>query len=68
MSGAWEPRIPKYDKVYCVICLEQVTAPPFVASKPRKGSIIYAHTACFEKEQKEWKEEHARDDRPGERD
>lgn len=56
MSEAWEPKIPKYGKVYCVICTEQVTAPPFVASKPRRGPVIYAHTSCFEKEQKELKE------------
>ena len=56
MSEAWEPKIPKYERVFCIICREQVTAPPFVASKPRKGPIIYAHTECFMKEQKEWKE------------
>lgn len=57
MSEEWKPRIPKCGKVYCVICREQVTAPPFVASKPRRGPTIYAHTECFTKEQKEWKEE-----------
>lgn len=57
MSGAWNPKLPKYERVYCVICLEQVTAPPFVASKPHKGPIIYAHTSCFEEEQKELKKQ-----------
>lgn len=56
-----EPKIPIGRPVFCVICREQVTAPPFVASKPRKGSVIYAHTSCFEKEQKELKEGHGDD-------
>lgn len=56
MSEKWNPKIPKYEKVFCVICGEQVTAPPFVASKPRRGSTIYIHTSCFEKEQKELRE------------
>ena len=34
----------------CVVCGEPVTAPPFVASKPRRGATIYAHTSCLEKE------------------
>ena len=35
----------------CVICGEPVAAPPFIASKPRRGATIYAHTACLEQEQ-----------------
>lgn len=59
-SKPWEPRIPIYDRVHCVICGQRVEAPPFVASKPRKGPTIYAHTECFTKEQTEWKEERER--------
>lgn len=51
-----EIKLPKYERVFCTICQEQVMAPPFIASKPRRGSVIYAHTSCFEKEQKELKE------------
>lgn len=56
MSEKWEPKIPRTGTVFCAICREPVTAPPFVASKPRRGPIIYIHTACFEKEQRELKE------------
>lgn len=59
-SKPWEPRIPSYPRPYCAICKEAVTAPPFVASKPRKGPIIYIHTECFAKEQAEWKGEQKR--------
>ena len=55
MNETWKPRLPKAHP-YCAICGERVTAPPFVASKPRKGSPIYIHTACFAQEQRERKE------------
>lgn len=49
-----EIRIKLKDHAICVICGESVTAPPFVASKPRRGAAtIYAHTGCLEKEQRE---------------
>jgi hypothetical protein len=41
----------------CVICSEAVTeAQPFIASKPRRGGLIVAHTECWEKEQRELRE------------
>ena len=56
MKKTWEPRLPNVDKCFCIICREQVTAPPFIASKPRKGPTLYIHTECFQKEQRGWKE------------
>ena len=52
MSKAWSPRLPK-QKPYCTICGEPVTTPPFIASKPQKGTIIYAHTDCLKREKEE---------------
>ncbi len=52
MSKTKELKLPTFPP-RCVICGERVLAPPFVASKPRKGTTIYAHTACLEQEQKE---------------
>lgn len=41
----------------CVICSEAVTeGQPFIASKPRRGGLIVAHTECWEQEQRELKE------------
>lgn len=58
MEGEWKARIPKYDRVHCIICREQVTNDqPFIASKQRRGgTTIYAHFECFQKEQEERKE------------
>lgn len=52
MNETWNPRLPLRCPI-CTICGERVLTPPFVASKPRKGTTIYAHTACLEQEQKE---------------
>lgn len=41
----------------CVICGGRVAGPPFIASKPRRGTTIYAHTLCFKKEQETRKED-----------
>ncbi len=43
----------------CIICREKVTGPQFIASKPRRGPTMYAHTHCFEEEQKAQKEGNA---------
>jgi hypothetical protein len=58
MSGEWEPKTPNqwYGEAKCLICGEKVTAPPFIASKPRRGPTIYVHTECFKQEQREYKE------------
>jgi hypothetical protein len=52
MGEKWTPPQPKFcDR--CVICGEKIEGQGFIASKPRrKGSTIYAHTRCFEEEQK----------------
>ena len=55
MNETWNPRLPTRHPT-CAICGERVTAPPFVASKPRKGPTIYIHTACFVQERREQKE------------
>lgn len=48
-----DPNIIKLqDHARCVICGEPITAPPFVASKPRRGAVVYAHTICLEQEQR----------------
>ncbi len=50
-----ESRIKLRDNAICTICGKPVTAPPFVASKQRRGSAtIYAHTACLEQEQRDF--------------
>lgn len=42
---------------HCVICGETVwECFPFIASKPRRGGLIVAHTKCWEQEQRELKE------------
>ena len=46
MSKEWQPKLPK-QKPYCTVCGEPVTAPPFIATKPKRGTLIYAHTACL---------------------
>lgn len=56
MNETWNPKLPER-RPCCAICGERVTAPPFVASKLRKGPTIYAHTECFQKEQKEMERE-----------
>jgi hypothetical protein len=49
-----ENRIKLKDGARCAICGEPVLAPPFVASKPRRGgATIYVHTECLEQEQQE---------------
>lgn len=45
MSEKWNPRLPLFCK--CVVCGGDISAPPSIASKPRKGSTIYAHTECI---------------------
>lgn len=52
MSNEWKPKLPK-QKPYCTVCGEKVTAPPFMASKPKRGATIYAHTACLKREKEE---------------
>lgn len=49
----YNPKLPsEWEDCHCVICGEKVTAPPFIASKPRRGKrLILAHTACLEQEQ-----------------
>lgn len=58
MSEEWNPKPPDLwrGEANCVICGEKITAPPFIASKPKRGATIYAHTRCFTKEQKVLKE------------
>lgn len=51
MTNNDENRIKLKDGARCAICGEPVLAPPFVASKPKRGATIYAHTACLEQEQ-----------------
>ena len=51
MSNNDESRIDLKNNARCVICGEPITAPPFVASKPKRGATIYAHTSCLEHEQ-----------------
>lgn len=46
-----ESRLKLKDGARCAICGEPVTAPPFVASKPKRGATILAHTECLQKEQ-----------------
>ena len=48
-----EKDILKFGACRCVICGEKVTAPPFITSKPHRGPVMYAHTECFEAEQRE---------------
>lgn len=44
----WSPRLPRLGDCHCVVCGERVLAPPFVASKPRRGKgLIIAHTHCI---------------------
>lgn len=45
----WTPKLPsQYENCHCVVCGEKVLAPPFVASKPRRGAgLIIAHTHCI---------------------
>lgn len=52
MSHEWTPKLPKH-KTYCTVCGEPITAPPFIASKPKRGATIYAHTACLMQEKEE---------------
>lgn len=56
MNEERKPRLPKKHAPFCFICGERVTDPPFIASKPRRGPTMYAHTRCFEEEQKAQKE------------
>lgn len=56
MSEEYTPKLPKYGKVFCAICGEEVKAPPFIDSKPKRGPTTYVHTQCFTEEQKELKE------------
>lgn len=56
MSKEWSPKLPRGCR--CVICQEAITAEQsFLASKPRRGKLTAAHTECWEKEQREIKEE-----------
>ena len=55
MNETWNPKLPEF-RPCCAVCGERVTAPPFVASKPRKGPTFYIHTACLAQEQKDWEE------------
>lgn len=58
MSGTWTPEIPKYERVYCRICREQVTeGQAFHAAKQRGGGTIYIHADCWQQEQEELKKE-----------
>ena len=45
----WEPKLPStWENRACVVCGKDVIAPPFVASKPRRGAgLIIAHTYCI---------------------
>lgn len=45
----WEPKLPSTrENRACVVCGIEVTEPPFVASKPRRGrGLIIAHTHCI---------------------
>ena len=45
----WEPKLPsEWENCHCVVCGEKVLAPPFIASKPRRGKgLIIAHTHCL---------------------
>ena len=45
----WTPKLPsEWENCHCVVCGEKVLAPPFVASKPRRGKgLIIAHTHCI---------------------
>jgi hypothetical protein len=56
VSKEWRPKLPEYPKARCIICGEDVTAPPFEAVKSRQGGILYMHTKCYEDEQRELKE------------
>lgn len=41
----------------CISCSEKIKSDePVITSKRRKGSTIYIHTACYEKEQADLKE------------
>lgn len=52
MNGEkWTPTLPSCAR--CIICGGLITGMSFMASKPRRGPILYAHTQCFEEEQKE---------------
>ena len=52
MSHEWNPKLPER-RPYCAVCREPVTAPPFIASKPKRGATIYAHTTCLKQEMEE---------------
>ena len=52
----WTPNLSKYDRPTCIICGERITTEDFIASKQRKGGVLFAHAHCFEKEQQELKE------------
>lgn len=54
--GNWKPKLPEWSDARCIICGEKINGPEYIASKPRKGPIIYAHTHCYEKEQEDRKE------------
>lgn len=46
----WNPQLPGLatGDCHCVVCGEKVLAPPFIASKPRRGKgQIIAHTHCI---------------------
>lgn len=55
MSEERKSRLPKKHAPRCVVCGEEITDPPFIASKPRRGRTIYAHTRCLEEEQRSLK-------------
>lgn len=52
----WAPTLSKYDHPTCIICGERITSEDFIASKQRKGRVVFVHADCFAKEQKELKE------------
>ena len=53
MSKDWNPKLPEFRKTLCVICNEEITAPPFIASRLRRGPTVYAHTECVKTERKD---------------
>jgi hypothetical protein len=56
MSNEWTPKLPKR-RTYCTVCGEPITAPPFIASKPKRGATIYAHTTCLKTGQEDSKKD-----------
>lgn len=52
----WAPTLSRYDHPTCIICSERIQTQDFIASKPRKGPVMFVHTDCFEKEQRELEE------------